>query len=75
MSTGPTVLHADKAAVSPSGRSEDTAVSFRLGLHSRTPTFLDVHLAIEDGRMRSLDTGVAVALQRRSDLDVPWERP
>jgi len=62
-STGPTVLHADKAAVSPSARPEAAAVSFRLGLHSRTPSFLDVRLAIEDGRMRSLDTGGAVAVQ------------
>ena len=74
-STGPTVLHADKAAVSPSARPEAAAVSFRLGLHSRTPSFLDVRLAIEDGRMRSLDTGGAVAVQHRSDLDLPWELP
>jgi hypothetical protein len=52
-----------------------TAVSFRLGLHSRTPSFLDVRLAIEDGRMRSLETGGTVALQRRGDLDLPWEMP
>jgi catechol 2,3-dioxygenase-like lactoylglutathione lyase family enzyme len=70
-STGPQVFHADMAAVSPSPRPEVTAVAFRLGLISRTPTYLDVRLAIEDGRMRSLDTGAAVALQRRSDLEIP----
>ena len=73
-STG-TVFHADQAAVSPSARPETSAVSFRLGLHSRTPSFLDVRLAIEDGRMRSLDTGADVVLQRRNDLDPPWELP
>jgi catechol 2,3-dioxygenase-like lactoylglutathione lyase family enzyme len=74
-STGPQVFHADKAAVSPSARPELTAVSFRLGLHSRTPTYLDVRLAIEDGRLRSLDTGAAVTLQRRNDLVVPEHAP
>jgi catechol 2,3-dioxygenase-like lactoylglutathione lyase family enzyme len=73
-STGPTVFHADQAAVSRSAPPEVTSVAFRLGLISRTPSFLDIRLAIEDGRMRSLDTGAAVALQRRGDLDVP-ERP
>ena len=74
-STGPTVFHGDEAAVSRTARPEVTAASFRLGLHSRTPSFLDVRLAIEDGRMRSLDTGAAVALQRRNDLDVPEQPP
>jgi len=51
-----------------------TSVSFRLGTHDLTRPFLDVRLMVEDGRMRSLDTGSAGALQRRNDLDVP-ERP
>jgi hypothetical protein len=74
-STGPTVFHPDAAAVSPSARPEVTAVSFRLGLHARTPSFLDVRLAIQDGRMRSLDTGAVVALTRRNDLDLPEQPP
>jgi catechol 2,3-dioxygenase-like lactoylglutathione lyase family enzyme len=74
-STGPSVFHADQAAVSRSAPPDVTAVAFRLGTHSRTRPHLDVRLAIEGGRMRSLDTGAAVALQRRSDLDVPWEVP
>jgi catechol 2,3-dioxygenase-like lactoylglutathione lyase family enzyme len=74
-STGPTLFHAEDAAVSSSARPEVTAVRFRLQLHSRTPSFLDVRLAIEDGRIRSLDTGASVTLQRRSNLDLPWEMP
>lgn len=73
-STGPTVFHADRAAVSSAARTEVTAVSFRIGTHSSARPVLDVRLTIEDGRMRSLDTGDAVALHRRDDLDVP-ERP
>jgi hypothetical protein len=74
-STGPAVFQANEAAVSRSARPEVTAVSFRLGTHSRTRPFLDVHLAIEKNRMQSLDTGDAVALQRRNDLDVPEKPP
>lgn len=74
-STGPTIFHAEDATVSPSARPGVTAVSFRLQLHASTPSFLDVRLAIEDGRMRLLDTGSGVALQRRNDLDLPWELP
>ena len=74
-STGPTVFHADQAAVSRSGPPDATAVAFRLGTHSLTRPLLDIRLAIEGSRMRSLDTGAAVTLQRRSDLDVPWEIP
>jgi catechol 2,3-dioxygenase-like lactoylglutathione lyase family enzyme len=75
-STGPTVFHADGAAVSPSVRPQVTAVSFRLQTHSRTPpAFLDIRLVIEDGRLQSLDTGIAVDLHRRSDLDVPQQSP
>jgi hypothetical protein len=74
-STGPTVFHADQAAISRSSSPEETIVAFRLGLHARTPTFLDVRLVIRDGRMRLLDSGTEVALQRRPDLDVPSELP
>jgi hypothetical protein len=52
-----------------------TAVTFRLGLRSRTPTFLNVRLAIEGGGLRSLDTGAVVRLQRRHHLDLPEELP
>jgi hypothetical protein len=74
-STGPTVFHADQAAVSHSAQPKATASSFRLGLISRTPSFLEVRLAIQDGRMRSLDTGAVVALTRRNDLDLPEQPP
>lgn len=74
-STGPTVFHADAAAVAPAAGPEVTTVTFRLGLHARTPSFLDVRLAIEDARMRSLDAGAEVALQRRSNLDIPEQPP
>jgi hypothetical protein len=74
-STGPTVFHADRAVVSRSGQPEVTAVSFRMGTMSVTRPFMDIRLAIEDSRMRSLDTGAAVALQRRNDLDVPGQPP
>jgi catechol 2,3-dioxygenase-like lactoylglutathione lyase family enzyme len=75
-STGPTVFHADGAAVFPSARPQLAAVSFRLQTHSRTPpAFLDIRLAIEDGRLRSLATGTTVALRRRSDLDIPEQSP
>ena len=52
-----------------------TSVSFRLGTHDLTRPFLDVRLVVEAGRMRSLDTGGAVALQRRNDLDIPEKPP
>ena len=74
-STGPGVFHADQASVSHSARPEVTAVSFRLGTHDLTRPFIDVRLALEDGRMRSLDTGAAVALQRRDDLEIPEKPP
>ena len=74
-STGPTVFHADRAVVSRSGQPEVTAVSFRMGTMSATRPFMDIRLAIEDSRMRSLDTGAAVDLQRRNDLDVPEKPP
>jgi hypothetical protein len=56
------------------GGSRATAVSFRLGTHDLTRPFIDVRLALEDGRMWSLDTGAAVALQRRDDLEI-LEKP
>jgi hypothetical protein len=74
-STGPTVFHAEEAAVSRGATPEVTSVAFRLGLISRTPSVLDVRLAIEEGRMRSLDTGSVVALQRRNDLELPEGPP
>jgi hypothetical protein len=73
--TGPSVFHAHDASVSRSAAPEVTAISFRVGTHSLEQPFLDVRLAIEDGRMRSLDTGDVVALQRRSDLEVPEKPP
>ena len=74
-STGPGVFHLDQAAVSRSARPDMTAVTFRLGTHDLRRPFLDVRLAVEGGRMRSLDTGDAVVLLRRNDLDVPEKPP
>jgi len=74
-STGPTVFRADKATVSRSAAPAVTAVSFRLGTHSLTRPWIDVRLAIENGRMRSHDTGSEVGLHRRNDLDVRPDYP
>jgi hypothetical protein len=74
-STGPGVFHADQAQVSRGASPDVAAVSFRLGLHSRTPTFLDARLAIQDGRMRSLDTGSEVGLHHLNVLDVRPDYP
>ncbi|MEO5822466.1 MAG: hypothetical protein ABIT71_18310 [Vicinamibacteraceae bacterium] len=85
-STG-TILHANEAVVSRSTEadvitasdviteSDVITVAFRLGLHSRTPSFLDVRLVVEDGHMRTLDRRARVPVHRRQDLDMRWELP
>lgn len=70
-STGPGVFHALEATVAPSTRTGPTAVSFRLQTHSAARPFIDVHLIVEDGNMRGLESGDWVALQRRNNLDLP----
>ena len=73
-STGPGLMPADRAVVSGAAPSGPTAVAFRVGTHSLTDPYVDVHRAIDQDRLRSLDTGDAVDLQRRHDLEIP-ERP
>jgi hypothetical protein len=47
-----------------------------LQLHSaKPPSFLDVRLVVEDGRMRTLDHRSAVPVHRRRDLIVQAEAP
>jgi hypothetical protein len=77
-STGPEIFHAEQATVSRSTESNVIAVAFRLQLISaHQPSFRDVRLVIEEGRMRTLDGKAAVAVHRRSDLIVPsaWPAP
>ena len=82
-STGPTVFHADQAAVSPSARPEVTTVSFRLGLHYphavRSSTFAWPSRMAACGRStpgrRSLCSAGAISICRgscrgRDDADV-----
>ncbi len=70
-STGPSVFHADGATISTMKRTGPTAVGFRLQTHSSTRPFIDVRLVMEGNSMRAVQSGAQVALQRRSDLDVP----
>ena len=70
-STGPGVFNALEAAVAQSTRTGPTAISFRLQTHSTTRPFIDVHLIVEDGNMRGLESGDRVAVQRRNNLDLP----
>lgn len=75
-STGPNVFPAEGPIVSRSSESEVLTVAFRLPLISRAPpSFLDVRLVVEDGRMRTLDSRAAVAVHRRRDLNVPADPP
>jgi len=69
-STGPGVFHADEATISKM-KPGPTAVGFRLQTHSSTRPFIDVRLLMEGNSMRAVQSGAQVALQRRSDLDVP----
>ena len=69
-STGPGVFHADEATISTM-KPGPTAVGFRLQTHSSTRPFIDVRLLMEGNSMRAVQSGARVALQRRSDLDVP----
>lgn len=73
-STGPGIFRGDRARVS---RSSDGSIAteFRLGTHSTSRPFIDVRLVIERGLMRSIDTGAQVAIQARSDLDIPEKPP
>jgi hypothetical protein len=75
-STGPGVFHADQATVSRSTDVDVITAAFRLQLHSaKPPSFLDVRLVVEDGRMRTLDYRAAVAVHRRQHLIVPEALP
>jgi hypothetical protein len=76
--TGPEVFHADQAVVARSTEADVVTAAFRLQLHSaHPPSYLDVSLVVEQGRMRTLDDKAAVAVHRRSDLIVPsaWPAP
>jgi hypothetical protein len=75
-STGPGVFHADQATVARSTESDAFTAGFRLQLHSATPpSFLEVRLVVEDGRMRTLDYRSDVAVHRRQDLIIREEFP
>ena len=73
-STGPGLFHPEPASVSHP-TSETTEVAFRLGTHSSTRPFIDVRLRVEHGQMRAIDTDARVAVQPRSDLDIPEMPP
>jgi hypothetical protein len=73
-SSGPGLVHADQATVARGTAAARTTVSFRLGTHSARRPFIDVRLAVQDGRMRSLESGAEVMLHTRGNLDVP-EKP
>lgn len=74
-SSGPGVIHAEGAQVSPPAPAAATALSFRLGTHSATRPFIDVRLTVEDGRMRAVETAAQVSLQDRENLDIPEQHP
>jgi hypothetical protein len=72
-STGPTVMPADAAAVTVSGRAID--VRFRIQLKTGPDwvglTYKEVAMVIEDGRARVPATGSDVAITQRNDLQLP----
>jgi len=70
-STGPGVFEADQATVSRATQSPTISARFRVGLHSTTRPFADIHLVIEDGSMRVVASGTRVPILRRCNLDVP----
>jgi hypothetical protein len=70
-SSGPGLFHPEQATVTRATSATPTALSFRLGTHSPTRPFIDVRLVMEDGRMRSLETGAQVSLETRRNLEVP----
>ena len=70
-STGPGVFHAEEAKVSQTTPTSPTALGFRLATHSASRPFIDVRLVLEGGRMRAMESGARVPVQRRKDLDVP----
>lgn len=72
-STGPTVMPAEAAAVTVSGRTID--VRFRIQLITGPdwvgPTYREVAMVIEHGRARVPATGSNVAIMQRNDLELP----
>lgn len=70
-STGPGVFHGQEAKIAQSTQTGRTDIRFRLPTHSATRPFIDVHLIVEDGNMRALESGDRVALLRRNNLELP----
>jgi hypothetical protein len=70
-STGPGLFHGDGATVAQSTPSGSFALGFRLGTHSASRQFVDVRLVVEAERMRTIESGVGVSVQRQTILDVP----
>jgi hypothetical protein len=70
-STGPGLFHPDDARVVRAATAGAVTCEFRLGTHSLERPFIDVRLVVEDGTMRSEGSSVRVALQQRTNLDVP----
>jgi carboxypeptidase family protein len=68
-STGPDVFRAERAQVSSSAQALDCR--FQLQLHSMTTPFVEVHFTVDGDTMRSVSSGATVAIQRRSDLNIP----
>ena len=72
-STGPTVFHAESAAVSTSANAitGEFRVQLITGPGSDAPGHRDVRLVVEAGRLRVPATGADVPVVRRGDLELP----
>jgi hypothetical protein len=74
-STGPTVFHAEHAAVTPSGQPGTADIRFRVPVkrhpHSSEPPFVEVSLRLEGSRLRAAPTGSQIATVTRHDLEIP----
>src|SRR2546423_1403501 len=70
-STGPGVFHAEEARVSQSKQPGPINISFRVGTHSTTHAFVDVHLVLDSGDLRDVESGARVPTRQQNDLDVP----
>lgn len=74
-STGPMVFHAEEAAVVPSDRRQTVDIRFRVPVKRRPdssdPSFVDVSLRFENGKLRAEATGSQVDTVTRHNLEIP----
>jgi hypothetical protein len=73
-STGPDVFHAEQAKITRAS-ADRLVLTFRIPTHSTTRPFVDVRLVVENGAMRSGESGPAVPVSSRANLQMPESPP